>query len=90
MHISSEDVACIPRHLLDEEICSVLLAADIWNIKHLPAELLSLGDYVRALEGRELLGFQLSEIFGYIPDELHASVREKANYKWHVQPGEFE
>lgn len=87
--IRDEDVARIPKERFTPELCERILKSDLYAIKYLPTQMLTRTMCIDALEGKEMMGFMLNEYFAYVPEHFRGEVKSKANFIYHVQPGEF-
>ena len=87
--LEPEAVKRLDPELLSPAVCEKILRRNLWCIEHLPSEHLTLEVCRAGLEGRELMGFMLNEYFSYVPEALREEVQRTADFRYHVQPGEF-
>ncbi len=88
--VSCKTLALLPEALRSYDICLAAVATDYHALALVPDVLKTLELCCAALEGRELLGMQLNDIFAMIPESLHGQVHQQARFTHHIQPGELE
>ncbi|WNO08423.1 hypothetical protein [Teredinibacter sp. KSP-S5-2] len=85
-----ENFSLLPQEYRTYPVCLKSIKQDYMNIEFVPQQHISVELCCAALEGREFMGFQLNDFFRYVPEELINEVQQKANFIYHVQPGEFD
>lgn len=88
--LNYESLKLIPLEYLNYQLWQKSVESDYQCLEFVPEEIKTAEFFIAILEGREFMGFQLNFIFSYVPDNLIDLVKSKANFTYHIQPGEMD
>lgn len=86
----AQDIMLVPEAMFSKSIAEKLVMDSPYNLEFIPKKYITKTLCVSMFNGREFMGFMLNHIASLIPEEYRDEVMQKADFNYHVQPGELD